>query len=184
MSGHRLGDEAADALGGLDKVTVGQMRVARALDARHICEFLEQLPVEIEAHRRRLADTSPRARGLEAERIENAMAGATCLASPAGALTVLGCGAEGVALTDGTHVFKVFGYWKTLQTESAAAFLRSLVGAWADARSLYPLLDFCESGCHAVLVYPFETSEPYTGGHGPGMVELLAGYVDVASDWA
>ena len=149
-------------------------REARALDVRHIREFLEQLPVEIEAHRRRLADTSPLARGLEAERVANAKAVADRLAAPAGALTVLGCGAEGVALTDGTHVFKVFDYWKTLHSESAAAFLRSLVGAWTDARSLYPLLDFRESGHHAVLVYPFETSEPYTGGHGPGMVELLA----------
>ena len=84
------------------------------------------------------------------------------------------CGAEGVALTDGTHVFKVFDYRKTLHSESAAAFLRSLVGAWTDARCLYPLLDFHESGHHAVLVYAFETNEPYTGGLGPGMAELLA----------
>ena len=149
-------------------------REARALDVRHVREFLEQLPVEIEAHRRRLADISPLTRGLEAERIANAKAVAERLAAPAGALTVLGCGAEGVALTDGTHVFKVFDYWKPLHSESAAAFLRSLVGAWTDARSLYPLLDFRESGHHAVLVYAFEASEPYTGGHGPGMVDLLA----------
>ena len=25
-----------------------------------------------------------------------------------------------------------------------------------------------------MLIYPFEASDPYTGGHGPGMVELLA----------
>ena len=149
-------------------------REARTLDARHVREFLEHLPEEIADHRRRLADTSPLARGLEAERVANAKAVADRLASPAGALTVLGCGAEGVALTDGTHVFKVFDYWKPLHSESAAAFLRSLVGAWTDARSLYPLLDFRESGHHAVLVYAFEASEPYTGGHGPGMVTLLA----------
>ena len=149
-------------------------REARALDVRHVREFLEQLPVEIDAHRRRLADISPLTRGLEAERVANAKAVVTRLAAPARALTVLGCGAEGVALTDGTHVFKVFDYWKTLHSESAAAFLRSLVGAWTDARCLYPLLDFRESGHHAVLVYAFEASEPFTGGHGSGMVELLA----------
>ena len=149
-------------------------REAMALDARHIREFLEQLPVEIEDHRGRLADISPLTRGLEAERVANAKAAAARLAAPAGALTVLGCGAEGVALTDGTHVFKVFDYWKPLRAGSTAAFLRSLAGAWADARSLYPLLAFHESGHQAVLVYPFEASEPYTGGHGPGMVELLA----------
>ena len=149
-------------------------REARALDIRHIREFLEQLPVEIEDHRRRLADVSSLTRGLEAERVANAKAVAARLAAPAGALTVLGCGAEGVALTDGTHVFKVFDYWKTLHAESAAAFLGSLVGAWTDTCSLYPVLDFRESGHHAVLVYPFEASEPYTGGHGPGLVALLA----------
>ena len=149
-------------------------REARALDARHIREFLEQLPVEIEDHRRWLADISPLTRRLEAERVANAKAVAARLAAPAGTLTVLGCGAEGVALTDGMHVFKVFDYWKTLHAESTAAFLRSLAGVWTDTRSLYPLLDFRESGHQAVLVYPFEASEPYTGGHGPGMVELLA----------
>ena len=149
-------------------------REVRALDARHIREIVEQLPAEIEDHRRRLTDISPLARGLEAERVANAKAVAARLAAPAGALAVLGCGAEGVALTDGTHVFKVFDYWKTLHAESAAAFLRSLAGAWTETRCLYPLLDFHESGHHAVLVYPFEASEPYTGGHGPGMVELLA----------
>ena len=149
-------------------------REARALDTRHIREFLEQLPVEIEDHRGRLADISPLTRGLEAERVANAKAVAARLAAPAGALEVLGCGAEGVALTDGTHVFKVFDYWKTLHAGSTAAVLRSLAGAWTDTGCLYPLLDFRESGDHAVLVYPFEASEPYTGGHGPGMVELLA----------
>ena len=149
-------------------------REARALDTRHIGEFLDQLPAEIEAHRGRLADISPLTRGLEAERVANAKAVAARLVAPAGALTVLGSGAEGVALTDGTRVFKVFDYWKTLHPESTTAFLRSLAGAWTDTRSLYPLLDFRESGHRAVLVYPYETSEPYIGGHGPGMVELLA----------
>ena len=67
-------------------------REARALDARHIREFLDQLPVEIEGHRGRLADISPLTRGLEAERVANAKAVAARLAAPAGALEVLGCG--------------------------------------------------------------------------------------------
>ena len=146
----------------------------RALDARHVREFLEQLPVEIEDHRGRLADISPLTRGLEAERVANAKAVAARLAAPAGPLAVLGCGAEGVALGDGTHVFKVFDYWKSSHAASATAFLRSLVGAWTGTRCLYPLLALHEFGHQAVLVYPFEASEPYTGGHGPGMVELLA----------
>ena len=149
-------------------------REARALGAGHIREFLDQLPVEIEDHRRRLSDLSSLARGLEAERIANAQAVAVRLAAPAGPLTLLGCGTEGVALGDGTHVFKVFDYWKPSDATSALAYLRSLVGAWTDVRCLYPILEFREAGHRAVLVFPFEPSEPYTGGHGPGLVELLA----------
>ena len=147
---------------------------ARALDAGHVREFLEQLPVEIAGHRKRLADKSALMRGLEAERVANAKAVAARLATPAGPLTVLGCGAEGVALGDGTHVFKVFDYWKPSRGGPASSFLRSLVGGRTDSRCLYPLLALHESGHQAVLVYPFESSEPYTGGYGPGMVELLA----------
>ena len=147
---------------------------ARALDDGHVREFLEQLPVEIEDHRRRLADSSALLHGLDAERIANAKAVGNRLAAPAGPLTVLGWGAEGVALSDGARVFKVFDYWKSSHRGTAASFLHSLVGAWTDSRGLYPLLEFHESGHQAVLVYPFESSEPYTGGFGPGMVELLA----------
>ena len=149
-------------------------REAKGLDARRIREFLEQLPVEIESHRRRLSDSSDLVRNLEDERIANAKAVAVRLAAPSGPLAVLGCGAEGVALNDGTRVYKVFDYWKSWHAPSTRAFLRSLVGAWSDASSLYPIIDFQESGQNALLVYPFEVSEPYAGGHGPGMVEFLA----------
>ena len=150
-------------------------REARALEAPRIREFLDQLPKEIEAHRSRLSKFPALARGIEDERIANAKAVAMRLAAPAGPLTVLGCGMEGVALSDGRHVFKVFDYWwKSSHVIRAPAYLRTLAGAWKDTRCLYPILDFHESGHHAVLVYPFEASEPYTGGHGPGMVELLA----------
>ena len=182
---------------------------ARALHDPQICEFLDQLPKEVEAHRSRLSKFPALARGIEEERIANAKAVAVRLAAPAGPLTVLGCGMEGVALSDGRHVFKVFDYWKSSHVISAPAYLRTLAGnntvsrlpavpgapaiphsgivkrppsgrrsplagAWKDTRCLYPILHFHEWGHRAVLVYPFEASEPYTGGHGPGMVELLA----------
>ena len=150
-------------------------REARVMDARRIRGFVEQLPAEIEDHRSRLQEFRTLAHGLAGERIANARAVAGRLAAPAGPLAVLGCGMEGVALSDGRHVFKVFDYWwKSSHFVSAPAFLRSLTGAWKDARCLHPILDLHESRHHAVLVYPFEASEPYTGGHGPGMLELLA----------
>ena len=150
-------------------------REAKALEAPRIRAFLDQLPKEIEAHRSRLSKSPALARGIEDERIANAKAVAMRLAAPAGPLTVLGCGMEGVALSDGRCVFKVLDYWSSSHTSWAApAFLRSLVGAWQDTHCLYPILDFHQSGHRAVLVYPYEASELYTGGHGPGMVELLA----------
>ena len=185
-------------------------RESKALQDPQIREFLDQLPKEIEKHRNRLSKFPALARGIEDERIANARAIAVRLAAPAGPLTVLGSGMEGVALSDGRHVFKVFDYWwKSSHVIPAPAYLRTLAwnntvsrlpavpgapaiphsgiakrppsgrrspvaGAWKDTRCLYPILGFHECGHRAVLVYPFEASEPYTGGHGPGMVELLA----------
>ena len=114
-------------------------------------------------------------RGLEDERRANAKVIAAQLAVPDGSLKVLGSGKEGVALSDGKHVFKVFDYWwKSSSVVTAPAFLRTLVGAYSDTHCLYPILGFHESGHRAVLVYPFEESKPYAGGHGPGLIELLA----------
>ncbi len=146
----------------------------RTLDTRRIRTFLEQLPNEIKEHRERLSKYPELVRSLENERVENAKAAAERTASPRGNLSVLGCGKEGVALTDGTHVFKVFDYWwKSSADLAASAFLRGIVGAWKDTRHLYPILGFHESGHRAVLVYPYEDSEPYPGGHGASMVALL-----------
>ena len=150
-------------------------REAGALNDRQIREFVEQLPTEVEDHRNRLKESATLLSGLTEERVANAKAVAGKLAAPAGSLTVLGCGTEGVALTDGERVLKVFDYWwKSSPLIEAPAFLRTLLGAWSDTRCLYPLLALHESGHRAVLVYPFEASEPYCGGHGPGMVDLLA----------
>ncbi|MDE0174258.1 MAG: glycosyltransferase [Defluviicoccus sp.] len=149
-------------------------REAGALTDRQIREYLDELPSEVENHRIRLEDSAALLRGLADERVANARAIARDLTAPGGPLALLGCGAEGVALSDGERVFKVFDYLKSSHAFDAPAFLRSLVGAWRDTRCLYPVLDFHESGYRAVLVYPFEPSEPYIGGHGPGMVDLLA----------
>lgn len=85
---------------------------------------------------------------------------------------LLGVGAEGVVFTDERHVFKYFDYWKARDPEQRS-FLRTLVGQWPEARSLYPLLRLVEEGCHAILVYPFEPGTLYQGGHGPELVRLL-----------
>lgn len=135
--------------------------------------FLNELPAELEHHRFRLANPTELARGFERERIANAKAVARRLAKPAGPLGALGCGSEGVALTDGKNVYKVFDYWKSWQLDSTFNYLRTLVGSWQNTRSLYPLLAFHQKGRDALLMYPYEHSEPYRGGHGVGLVNLL-----------
>ena len=149
-----------------------EQAVAQIQDSE-IETFLSELPSELERHRARLAYVRDMTHGFAPERIANAKEIARRLANPAGALATLGCGGEGVALTDGKHVFKVFDYWKSWRLDSTLDHLRALVGAWRDTRGLYPLLDFKQEGRDAVLTYPFEPSEPYTGGHGRGLVALL-----------
>ena len=147
-------------------------RIADIRDSQ-IKTFLAELPAELERHRARLAEPAALACGFNCERIANAKAVAKRLAEPAGPLGALGCGSEGVVLTDGEQVYKVFDYWKSWQLDPTVGYLRSLVGAWRDTRSLYPILAFHHEGRDAVLVYPYEPSEPYTGGRGPGLVNLL-----------
>ena len=88
-------------------------------------------------------------------------------------LRPLGEGAEGIVFTDGSLVYKYFYYWKVRTPAVQRSFLQEQVGRWNGVSRLYPLLDLREEGIHAVIVYPFEESEPYRGGHGAGLLQLL-----------
>ena len=144
------------------------------LNRAQLRTFLAELPDQLEDHRARLADVTELANSFNEDRIANAKAVAGRLTNPVGPLNALGYGGEGVALTDGEHVYKVFDYWKSWQRNATLVYLRTLVGAWRDTHSLYPLLALREQGHDALLIYPFEPSKPYTGGYGPGLVGLLA----------
>jgi GT2 family glycosyltransferase len=98
------------------------------------------------------------------ERVRIARAQIERLAQPSGALRLLGTGQEGVVLTDGRDVFKYLDRWRARATDDNRAFLRSLIGAWAGTEALYPLRRLIEHGQDAILVYPYEPSEPFTGG--------------------
>ncbi|MCZ6692184.1 MAG: glycosyltransferase [Planctomycetota bacterium] len=88
-------------------------------------------------------------------------------------LDYLGSGKEGVCFNDGHRVYKYLDQWSVRTSSEERAFLRSLVGQWKDTSALYPLLKLKEEGIHAVLIYPYEQGEPYRGGHGSGLLELL-----------
>lgn len=110
---------------------------------------------------------------FDEERVRLASARIERLASPSGALTLLGAGGEGVVFTDGREVFKYLDLWRTRASDTARAFLRGLVGAWEGTESLYPIHRLAEHGQDTILVYPYEPSEPYTGGQAAGIAQLL-----------
>lgn len=142
-------------------------------DGRALRTFVDGLDGELSAHASRLERASELLVDLTPQRIENARTVAEQLAGVGPDVCLLGAGAEGVVLTDGRHVYKVFDFWKARDAPNARKFIRGLVGRWPDAKSLHPILDFVEHGSDAVLIYEYRASEPYQGGHGPGLVDLL-----------
>lgn len=80
-------------------------------------------------------------------------------------LKCLGQGAEGISFTDNKRVYKFFHYWKAHDREEQIAFLGTLVKSWRHMKTLYTIEDFQVIDGKAVLVYPYEESDPYRGGY-------------------
>ncbi len=146
---------------------------ARQLDPHAIRTFVGGMDGELSAHASRLVNASKLLDALAPQRVDNARATATRLADVRPDARLLGAGAEGVVLTDERHVYKIFDYWKAKHAFNAREFLRGLVGCWPDASAIQPILSFTEDGCDAVLTYEYRSSEPYRGGHGSGLVDVL-----------
>ena len=85
----------------------------------------------------------------------------------------LGFGREGVVFESGGKRYKVFDGWAAAELVSRSRQLRRWIGAWPEARVLYPLEEMHEIESGVILIYPFEDTEPYRGGHGEGLVALL-----------
>ncbi|MEM4218319.1 MAG: hypothetical protein QXZ09_09890, partial [Candidatus Methanomethylicaceae archaeon] len=143
------------------------------LTPKRTFEFLRNLSSIIEQHKERMKNHDKLANGLNNERLANAKATAIRLAGVPAQTKMLGSGAEGVVLTDGQLVYKVFDYWKARNSKVQRTFLKECVGKWPNAQYLYPLKSLYEEGPDAVLVYPYEESEPSRGGYGPGILNLL-----------
>lgn len=110
---------------------------------------------------------------IDEQRVLNARVQVQRLAGVA-ELRRLGAGAEGTVFTDGTWVYKYFDYRKAGSTASLEDMSRRL----STAQALQPIRLIVEHP-HVVLVYAYEPSEPYEGGHGPGLVRLLQDCVRV-----
>lgn len=149
-----------------------ELQVGR-LDGEQVRSFHDQLPENLDQHQVRLTKSKCIEEQLDAQRIANARVIAAASAKYGARLTILGQGSEAVVFTDGHYVFKVFDYWKARDAARARGLLPSLVGRWERTRGLYPLLAWERPLSGHVLVYPYEGSQPYQGGNGPGLVELL-----------
>lgn len=85
-------------------------------------------------------------------------------------LKYLGMGKEGVVFTDNSLVYK---YFHNTDVQRRIPFLRSLIGRMSACLTLPDILEVRRSGDDVVLVYPYESGVPYTGGHLQSMLTLI-----------
>jgi len=156
----------------LDRV-VTNVRMFNAAQAQ---SFLAELPNTLAQHRLRILKAPLVETQLQAQRARLAEHALKILHAdmPSSSLRLLGAGSEAVVLTDGERVFKVFDSWKKRDSAASQQRLEALVGRWPRGPGLYPLQTFQKAGKCWVLSYPYEASEPYFGGQGAGLVDLMA----------
>lgn len=150
----------------------------RQLSGPEVVAFEQSLAVTVAEHQARLQSVALIDAQLREQRQLNAESVVRRLASRQlcidTRLQCLGQGSEGVVFSDGLWVLKVIDYWKPRQAEKARHRLALLAGRWPTGKGLYGIEQWLTEGQHGVLVYPYEPSQPYLGGHGPGLVELMA----------
>lgn len=86
---------------------------------------------------------------------------------------LLGAGGEGIVFTDDVNVYKVFDLLKERPKHDTLKTLVKYRDRPEQARRLYPLTRVEERDGTLVVVYPYEPSEPYAGGRGRELIELL-----------
>lgn len=156
----------------LDRVVTN----VRKFNAAQAQSFLAELPDTLAQHRLRILKASLVEKQLQTQRVmlaEHALK-VSHANTPSSSLRSLGTGSEAVVITDGERVFKVFDSWKNRDATAAQRRLDALVGRWPRGPGLYPLQSFQKAGKFWILSYPYEPSEPYLGGQGAGLVDLMA----------
>lgn len=88
-------------------------------------------------------------------------------------LRLLGSGGEGIVFTDELKVIKVLDLLKKRPNHDTIGTLRAYSDRFEQATHLYPLHRVEIRDGTLVVVYPYEPSEPYTGGHGGELIALL-----------
>ncbi|MBI1218609.1 MAG: glycosyltransferase [Rhodobacteraceae bacterium] len=153
------------------------LRIETAVSAMGQSEarsFLDRLGPRVDAHAARVRSAREIPRLLAKERVAAATAAIVAVARPETKVRVLGHGAEGVTVTDGRTAWKLFDRWNPKQAEKAAPVLKGLVDRDVHRQALVRPLSMTSTSTGWLLAIPFEPSDPWLGGHGPGLVELLA----------
>ncbi|GAW35002.1 tellurite resistance protein TehB [Roseovarius sp. A-2] len=143
---------------------------ARSLGRADIRRFIASLERRCEDYSRRVRESRDLPALMETQRAEAVRA----WASADGPLEFLGQGGEGVVVTDRKTVWKCFDRWMPYQADHAVPILQDLIAEDRDDNSLLRPTSMVRSPLGWVLGLPYEPSEPWHGGNGPGLVDLLA----------
>lgn len=149
-------------------------RAVRALGPTEIRSFLSGLPDRISVHAERVRKSERIPRLLSEQRTCAARDAVIALADPRAKLHLLGQGDEGVALTDGQTLWKLFDRWRPEQAASAAPIIERLITQGSESTTLLRPSAMSRTAVGWLLEMPFIPSDPWEGGRGPGLVELLA----------
>ena len=150
-----------------------------ALGPAEVQAFVSGLDERVTDHARWVRDSREMPRLLAEERRAAALAAITAEVNPEGPIRLLGQGSEGVVATDGHRIWKLFDGWNREQAARAVPVLQRLVDSPVPYSPVYggtlirPLaMTLTPTGW--LLTMPFEPTEEWGGGMGPGLVELLA----------
>lgn len=134
--------------------------------------FLRALPTIVESHRITPKSLLENDTWYQAEREASARALAEVVTGTK-TLQLLGSGSEGVVFASSDTVFKVIDYSKRSPANGAREGVARLAAATIKPSALYPLSLPSAPGGRLIISYPFESSEPYRGGHSADLVQLL-----------
>lgn len=142
--------------------------------------FLAGLDARITAHTERLRSATELPRLMMGARVEAARSSIGPYIHPEAILRVLGQGSEGVSFTDGKKIWKLFDQWSTEQATRTTPVLEKLIDTPFTGTALIKPLALTRIPAGWLLTLPFEASQHWTGGYGPGLIELIANLHEVS----
>lgn len=170
----RIGKAVAEIAGNLKPTAVRNFcrQVRKSLTLEAVKEMLDKMPERCKRYQEACGAALGVLDRLARQREAIARATVRRLTGVAD-VRLLGAGNEAVVFTDDTKVYKVFDYRTTKDARDPLELLTRLCGKLDWARRICRLERLITDGPHVVLVYPYEPGEPYAGGRGTELIELL-----------